>query len=630
MCGILGILKLNGDLDAADYGLPNRSDILAHRGPDDHGYYLDDQIFMGHRRLSIIDLNTGKQPIFNEDETVCIVFNGEIYNFFEIRTELTNAGHIFRTNTDTEAIIHAYEQWGTDCLKRLRGMFTFALWDRTKKSLFIARDRLGIKPLFYCIHGDTFYFASEIKGILQYNDIPRSLDYSALASYFNFAYIPNPITIFRHIKKLPPGFYLEIKNATVRTKQYWDVQFIPDRSRTEKYFIDEFRQLLEESVRLRLVSDVPIGAFLSGGVDSGAIVAMMAKTADEAVRTLSIGFGGDVGGYFDERSIAREVSERYHTRHTETEVVPDVSSIFDKVVGAFDEPFADPTTIPSYYLYQQARRQVTVALSGLGGDEMFGGYERYLGYRLSLIYNRLPFRIRENLIRHIVERIPERTDGHYTINHLKRFVRSASLQDDKRYVGFISMLANKGYQNLFEGDLKINRYTDNAEALFLDHFNASAATDPVDKVFYTDIKTYLCEDILACTDRLSMHHSLEVRVPFVDHKVVEFCATIPWEMKIKWGQKKYLLRKAVGLYLPKSVIAHRKQGFIGPMTRWLQTDLKQQMLDILSDENLSKHNLFNPEVVRAIVSDHLKHVEINDKLIWSLMVFQKWYNLYVD
>ncbi len=388
-------------------------------------------------------------------------------------------------------------------------------------------------------------------------------------------------------------------------------------------------ELLNESVTLQLRSDVPLGAFLSGGIDSSTVVALMGRMNGTPVNTFTIGFGGNVGGFDDERKYAKLVAERYRTNHREHEVQPDVGGLIQKIVRAFDEPFADDSTVPSYFVSQIARRNVTVALSGLGGDELFCGYERYLGFQITQLYQKIPGMIREKVIRRFVEELPELSNGNYTISHMKRFVRSSSPECGRRYFGFVSKINPKYKHSLF-GDRQNGRAPafEAVEQQYLDLFNAGRAQDPLNKVFYSDMKTYLPEDILACTDRLSMHHSLEVRVPFLDYKLVEYCATIPPEMKIKWLKKKYLLKKGVSGLLPKPVLEHKKQGFVGPMTKWLQTDLKGLTRDMLSERNLGQHGLFDKKTVDRILDDHYSGREINDTTIWSLMMFQSWFNLY--
>ena len=629
MCGIFGIASSK----LKPLSLTKITDTISHRGPDDHGFYNDDYVALGHRRLSIIDVDSGHQPIFNEDRSKCIIFNGEIYNFLQLRDELLSKGHCFSTKSDTETILHAYEEWGEDCVKYFRGMFAFAIWNAREKTLFLARDRLGIKPLFYAEHKGRFYFASEMKAILEDQAFPRDLDEMALACYFTLSYIPAPFTIFTGIRKLLPGHTLTRKEGAIRIRKYWDLYFMPDRGKDENYFIESFMELLQESVKMRLMSEVPLGAFLSGGIDSSAIVALMSRVSPSTVNTFCMGFGGNTGGYLDEREYARMVAERYSTNHREFEVVPKPEGLVEKIVKAFDEPFADDSTIPSYFVSKIARENVTVALSGLGGDEAFAGYERYLGFGLRNVYNRIPKFLREKVIQHSIERLPERADGHYTVNHMKRFVRSASCDAGLSYLGYISILNPNLRESFFSNPEKFNQYYRSCRDLILDYFNSPNVVESkgsLNRAFYCDIKTYLPDDILAVTDRMSMHHSLEVRVPFLDHKLLELCATIPSEMKIKWFQKKFLLKKAVKPLLPKEVIEHRKQGFVGPMAQWLKKDLKTYTLETLSEKNLKKHDLLNYKTIQRILNEHFSGKEIHDTLIWSILIFQTWYNLYIE
>lgn len=629
MCGIFGIV--GHKIDEAH--LKKATDLLAHRGPDASGYFVDDGVGLGHRRLSIIDLEGGYQPMFNEDESVCIVFNGEIYNFPELHDELVAKQHRFKTRSDTETILHAYEEWGEDCVARLRGMFAFAIWDRKTEKLFVARDRFGIKPLFYAEHGNTFYFASEMKAILADPTVRRDMDEVSLACYFSLSYIPDSMTIFKGIRKLLPGHTLTRQNGHTQIKKYWDIAYEPDRSRSEDYFINRFMELFHESIRIHLISDVPLGAFLSGGIDSSAVVAMMSMVTDSPVNTFCMGFGGNAGGYLDERGYARLVAGRYNTNHKEYEILPEPEGLLDKIVCSFDEPFADDSTIPSYFVCKIAKENVTVAESGLGGDEAFAGYERYLGFRARAHYGKLPYVVRERLIRRFVEGMSERADGHYTVNHMKRFVRSSSEYDGSAYYGFITRLNTGIRETFFSGGSKIGKCLDAPRQIILDYFNRVPARDERDalnRVFYCDIKTYLPEDILAVTDRMSMYHALEVRVPFLDHPLMEFCATIPPEMKLKWFRKKYLLRKAVRPILPREVLDHRKQGFVGPMAQWLKKDLKGYTMEALSRNNLAKHGLFNADTIAKVLDDHFSGREIHDTLIWSLLIFQRWFDLYMN
>ena len=629
MCGIFGIVAPDIDQNF----LETATNTLAHRGPDDAGYFRDESVGLGHRRLSIIDLSGGHQPIFNENHSTCIICNGEIYNHLELRDRLTALGHCFSTRSDTEAILHAYEEWGEECVEKLRGMFAFAIWDGESKTLFLGRDRLGKKPLFYSEHAGKLRFASEMKAILADPELPREIDEVALAGFFTLSYIPGEKTIFHSIRKLLPGHTLTWQGSRLSIRKYWDPHLVPDRGRSESYFINGLVENLKEAVDIRLMSEVPLGAFLSGGIDSSFVVALMSQVSDAPVNTFCMGFGGDVGGYLDERKYARQVSERYGTRHREFEVLPRAEGLTETIVKAFDEPFADDSAIPSYFVCKIAKENVTVALSGLGGDEVFAGYERYLGFALSRVYSHLPSYVREGMVRPFIERLPERPDGHYTINHMKRFVRSSALPPDQRYYGYMAKMNPALQKEFFLDSQKFSEYLHVNRERVLSHFhsdNVADAPDSLDRAIYCDFKTYLPEDILAVTDRMSMHHALEVRVPFLDHKFLEFCFTIPPEMKLKWFRKKFLLKKAVRSHLPQEVISHRKQGFVGPMTKWLKNELKPYVLDTLSEKNLDKHGILNPGMVRRILDEHFSGKEIHDTLIWSMVIFQTWFNLYME
>jgi len=629
MCGIAG-LYANLPLDRLDQEIRRMTDSLSHRGPDDVGYHLDRRIALGHRRLSIIDLTGGHQPIFNEDRTRCIVFNGEIFNYRELRTELQAKGHHFSTQSDTETILHAYEEWGEMALHRLRGMFAFCIWDAREETLFLARDRFGIKPLFYAFDQGKFRFASEMKAILCDPDFKRDVDPEAIASYFLFSYIPAPLTIYPQIRKLLPGHSLIVKNGQLAEKQYWDVHFEPNHRKKERVFIEEFMELLEESVRMRLISEVPLGAFLSGGIDSSTVVALMSRELRIPVKTFTIGFGGDIGEFDDERRYARLMAEQCGTEHTELEVSPNFDGLIEEIVRCFDEPFADDGVIPAYYVCKLAREKVKVALSGLGGDEAFGGYERHLGFYLGQYFQKLPRHFRGKVVQGIIERLPEYRSGWFRTDHLKRFIRSSLSGAAERYLGFSTKINPRYSLDLFPGQGKVLRDAfASAQDRFLKYFDTDNASDPLDKMFYTDMKMYLPDDILASTDRLSMRHGLEVRVPFLDHRLVEYCATIPAELKLKWFQKKYLLKRAVEPMLPPEVITHKKQGFVGPTDRWLRTDLRRFTRERLSEQVLRRHGRLNPIVVTQVLDDHEAGRENNDSLIWSLLIFQVWHEQYL-
>jgi asparagine synthase (glutamine-hydrolysing) len=631
VCGIAGIYSLNDGPLAGNGLLERMTTSLTHRGPDECGYHRDGKAALGHRRLSIIDLASGQQPLYNEDRSISVVFNGEIYNFEDIRRQLMARRHQFRTRSDTETIVHAYEEWGVSCVERFRGMFAFAIRDERRDILFLARDRFGKKPLFYAVYDGTFVFASEMKAILVDPRFTRQIDEEALASYFMLSYIPAPLTIFKGVYKLLPGHTLTIEGGRVQQRRYWNLAFRPDRTRREADLIDELTSRIDEAVRIRLVSDVPLGAFLSGGIDSSAVVAFMARSRSAPVNTFTVGFSGELGSVDDERQYARMTSDRYRTQHHEFEVQPDLSGVIESIVRSFDEPFADDGAIPSYYVCETARRHVTVALSGLGGDEAFLGYQRYLGFRLGQWFNRVPAALRAGLIQPVVGWLPEPRSGGNRINHLKRFVRAAVDDEAHRYLGFVMKIAPEYRQRLFaENGRRTSDASQSAQERFLAHYREAPADDPLDRLLYCDIQTYLPDDILALTDRVSMCHSLEVRVPFLDHALFEFAATIPADLKMKWLQKKRLLKKSLAPLLPKPVLSHRKQGFVGPMSRWLKTDLRRQIVDVLAPQRLARHGMFDRATVSRILSDHFDGRETNDTLIWSLVVFQTWFDLYID
>lgn len=627
MCGIAGIYAESDRRDRVEAAIGRMTDRLIHRGPDDAGVHVGRRAAVGHRRLSIIDVKTGQQPIFNETGTRCIVFNGEIYNYRDLSDELIARGHRFATASDTETILHAYEEWGEACVERLRGMFAFCILDLADETMFLARDRFGIKPLFYATYGGKFVFASEMKAILSDPEFRREIEPEALAAYFLFSYVPAPLTIYRGLYKVLPGHVLVVRRGQATERPYWDLVFEPNPRLREREVLPELMARLREAVRMHLVSEVPLGAFLSGGIDSSVVVALMSGETAEPVKTFTVGFGGTTGGFDDERKYARLVADRYGTEHRTYEVTPDVEQVIGHLVDAFDEPFADDSVIPSYFIYRAARERVTVALSGLGGDEAFCGYERYLGFRLGGVYRALPAAAR-SVVRRLVEWCPEPKSGGASINHVKRFVRSASREDGEQYLGFVSRLPPR-YEQVLLAVPGASEAVAAAKRRFLAHFEAPNAPDRLNKMLYCDIKTYLPDDILACTDRVSMRHSLEVRVPFLDHEVMEYCAAIPPELKMKWFRKKYLLKHAAAPLLPASVIRHRKQGFVGPMASWLRTDLRAFTRHRLSPAALDRHGLLNTGVVQAILDDHDRRRELNDTLIWSLLMFQVWFDRYL-
>ena len=578
------------------------------------------------RRLSIIDLGGGHQPIHNEDETVWVVFNGEIYNYRELRKDLQQRGHIFQTDSDTEVIVHLYEEYGDDLVHSLQGMFAFALWDANKKRALIARDRLGIKPLFFSQIGSSIVFGSEIKAVLGSGLVGTDIDLQALDAYLAFTYIPAPLSIYKEVRKLEPGCLLVAQSGSARIRRYWDLDVsAQDESPNEQMWIERFEHAIDEAVRSHLVSDVPVGAFLSGGIDSSLVVALMSHHLDDPVSTFTMGLGGS-SSLIDERPLAKKLADRYGCSFHEYTVQPDFRSIVGEIVEAFDEPFADDSVIPSYYVSQFARRGVKVALSGLGGDELFAGYQRYSGVLLAQSYTRVvPSAVHSMLVQPLVRSLPEPSHGGDRVDHMKRFSSAALDSAAERYLGFVSAIPASERSRLYASDVAGHISQQETGRLITEPFDSCRAPDDVSRSLYVDMKTYLPEDILALSDRLSMWHSLEVRVPLVDHKLVELSARLPSKYKISWRGKKRLLRSIAGKHLPSEIMNHRKQGFESPMASWLRSDLTDYAKDILGPDRLGKTGYFDHKAIAAHLDDHLSGRRKNNKLLFSLIMFMEWF-----
>ena len=628
MCGICGIFNFDRQCDVDSRLLQRMMKRIYHRGPDDNGFLTESNIGLGMQRLSIIDLKGGRQPIHNENKTIWVVFNGEIYNYRQLREYLKSKGHHFLTQSDTEVIVHLYEEENEGFVEKLRGMFAIALWDGVGKKLILARDRLGIKPLYYYLNKNKLLFGSEIKTILEWEEFQKEIDFQALDSFFAYTYIPAPYTILKGILKLLPGHMLICTEDNVQMKKYWDLSFEPDYQKAERQIATEFLEIFSDAVQFHLISDVPIGVFLSGGIDSSLVTAFIEGDGHER-RSFTVGFGGNIGAYDDERKYAQLVSQRYHTSHEEFEVTPDLSNILDKIVSALDEPLSDDGIIPTYYICKLASQKVKVSLTGLGGDEMFGGYERYLGFRLNHFYSKIPGLVRKRMILPLINILSEPQNSSNSINYLKRFARSSADDQAHTYLSYITTLTQGDRRQLYKGDLLEAIDFSKTEEQMLIYYNSPQANHPMDKVFYQDIKTYLPDDLLNITDKLSMAHSLELRVPFIDHEVVEYCAKIPWQLKLKHLKKKYSLKRLAQDYLPREVIRHKKLGFSSPMSSWLRSDLRSYANENLSDDMLKKHGLLRTEFVRKVLDDHFENRENNNKLIFSLLVLQKWLELYM-
>lgn len=628
MCGICGIVQRQEAFTLRRDTLQRMNDVITHRGPDDEGFFMAPTVGLAMRRLSIIDLNTGHQPIHNEDKTLHIVFNGEIYNYQELRQGLEDAGHRFYTKSDTEAIIHGYEEYGPDVVQHLRGMFAFAIWDANTETLFLARDRPGIKPMHYYLDQEKFLFGSEIKSILQCERVPREVNLAALDRFLTFEYVFSPETIFQGIQKLPPGHFLLFRQGELRVEQYWDNLPVEPEDHDETYYAQHLAELLEDSVKMRMISDVPLGALLSGGIDSSAIVGFMAKHSSQPVKTFSIGFEDQT---YNELEYARTVSQHFGTDHYEFIIKPDAVDLVENLVKNLDEPFGDFSIFPTYLVSKMAREYVTVALSGDGGDELFAGYDPYIAERLARIYQKIPAVVRNQIITPLVERIPPSAKKKGMINRTKRFVEGTLLPPELMHTRWMIFLQAQEKQRLYAGDL-LNAYRQgNSYKYIQEYFTRSAnGVSPLAQQEYVDIKTYLTDDILVKVDRMSMAPSLEARVPFLDHKVMEFAAAIPTHLKLQGFTTKHILKKAVADVLPEKILRRGKEGFSIPIKNWLMHDLRPLLLDTLSIERVTRRGYFQPDYVQRLVQEHLAGKANHSHRLWALMVFEIWHQMYLD
>ncbi len=617
MCGIAGILSLAGRPVQLDE-LRAMSGVIAHRGPDDDGYYLDADVGLTMRRLSIIDLESGRQPVRNEDGSVWVVFNGEIYNYRELRRELLDRGHTFTTTTDTEVIVHLYEELGPSCVDKLRGMFAFALWDAVKRRLFIARDRLGIKPLYYAEVGGRLYFGSELKALLSLPEIERRLDWGALGHLLTCQVTPRAGSIVAGVRKLEPGHrLLATPGAALRVERYWDVRFEPDRERTQAQLAERLRELLEESVRLHMVSDVPLGAFLSGGMDSSAVVAAMSRLTTP-VKTFAIGFGE---AEYDELAYARLAARAFGTEHHELVLGPEALDDLEDLAWHLDEPFGDSSAIPTYMVSRLAAQSVKVVLSGDGGDELFAGYDKYAVEGRERRYRHLPG-VARRAIGEVSRRMPDGVRG-------KNYLRHIALPDVDRYLDAIT---------LFRRDRQLALLTPEANALIgrEDPWaaeRARLAAGPahwLSALQYSDLHGYLPLDILTKVDRMSMAHSIEARVPLLDHVLVEFAATIPPELQLNNGKRKDLFKRAMRGLVPEPILTRPKRGFAIPLGRWLRGHLAGFVSDLLLSRQSLDRGIFDPGQIRRLVARPERGQEDLDLQLWTVISVELWCRLFLD
>jgi asparagine synthase (glutamine-hydrolysing) len=623
MCGIAGKFNFDPTRPIDRERLTAMTSVVAHRGPDADGFFVGAGIGLGHRRLSIIDLSSGDQPLTSEDGTIWVVFNGEIYNFAEIRTELESLGHRFRTRTDTEVIVHGYEQWGDRAVDRFRGMFAFALWDERARRLLLVRDRVGVKPLYYSATASGVTFGSEIKSLLEDPDVPRDWCAEALDAYLTLQYVPCPQTMFRAVRKLPPGHLLIAEGGRVSVKRYWDLMFTGEgQAAREDEYLEQLDALVNESVRLRLVSDVPLGAFLSGGIDSSAVVAAMAATCAGRVVTTTVGF--DEQG-FSELASARTVAQHLGVEQHETIVRPDIADLLPKLAWHFDEPFADSSAVPTYYVSRAAREHVTVALSGDGGDELWAGYARHRVEAWEQTARRWLGPIGRTIAGRVGGALPLGVKGARSLRHLALPPAEAC--------------ARKHAYGLFESDARGALYSvdfatevRNADpfAGFRLAYDSCSSQDPLDRALYVDVKTYLVDDIMTKVDRMSMAVSLEAREPLLDHKLLEFAAAVPACLKLKNGRSKHLLRRLLERRIPRAIVDRPKHGFEAPTGEWLRGPLAPMVDSLLVDGRLRERGIFDHRAVASLWRQHRDGRQDHRHRLWSLVMLELWFRQYVD
>jgi asparagine synthase (glutamine-hydrolysing) len=628
MCGIAGLVYTDPS-HPVDTGLITRmTGAMIHRGPDAGGLHLFRGAGLGHRRLSIIDLAGGDQPIFNEDRSKAVVLNGEIYNFQELRARLEAKGHTFATRSDTEVIVHAYEEYGVECVSELRGMFAFALWDARARRLLLARDRCGKKPLYYAHDGERLCFASELKALLQDPGLKRSINLEALDDYLSLGHIQAPTTIFQGITQLPPASSLIWENGSVRIAEYWDVPQGGIVQRSEAETVEAFADVFSDAVRVRMVADVPLGAFLSGGVDSSAVVEAMSRLSAHPIKTTSVGF---IERSFSELDHARAVAEVVRSDHREIMVRPDAAAILPKLVWHLDEPFADSSALPTYYVSKAARERVTVALSGDGGDEIFAGYQRRYGLNRweSRLRRWLPTALREGLLGPLGARwpkaawLPRPLRAGYVLQNL-------ATSFERAYFADLSVFRHEQKAALVSPELRAEWRGHDPFDSFARHFDRVRGLDPLSRLLYVDLKTWLANDILVKVDRMSMANSLEVRSPLLDHKVIEFAATVAPDLKYRGSTSKYLLKKYLEGRVPRSVIYRQKQGFEIPLANWLRGELREIASDLLLSPRSVMRGYLRQEEVQTLWREHQEQRRDHATKLWSLMVLELWHREYVD
>ncbi len=626
MCGIVGIVK--SDRTDVDQSVVVRMcDAISHRGPDDDGFYFNGPAGLGMRRLSIIDVKGGHQPIHNQDRTAWIVFNGEIYNYRELRDKLEDLGHTFYTSSDTEAIVHAWDQYGTDCPSHLRGMFAFAIWDERTEELFIARDRVGKKPLLYANVNGQFIFGSEFSALLQHPGISKDVDPEALHHYLSFMCVPAPLTAYRAIRKLEPAHWLRLRRGEITTERYWQPDFSRKLKIDEREAGERAIEVLRDAVQVRLMSEVPLGAFLSGGIDSSAVVALMSEVSAEPVKTFSIGFEEQD---FSELHHARRVADHVGADHHEFIVRPDALEVLPTLVEHYGEPFADSSAIPTYYVARETRKHVTVALNGDGGDESFAGYERYAAMRLAERYHRIPAMLRESVVSQAVGLIPSSETSRSRVRDVKRFLGAASLPKVERYLRWVSVFDHNAKRDLYSEKFWQETQNQQAADLIGPWFAHANGSGIVDAALLTDLMTYLPNDLLVKVDIATMAVSLEARSPFLDHKVIEFAASLPEKYKLRGLTTKYLLKKVLQKLLPQENLDRRKMGFGVPIGHWFRGQLQPFLRETILSEKALKRGLFDPDSLKRLVELHVSSERDHSHQLWTLLMLELWFQRFID
>jgi asparagine synthase (glutamine-hydrolysing) len=625
MCGICGFIHPDRNRPADRVVLERMNSRIHHRGPDSDGFFLRNHVGLAMRRLAIIDLDTGDQPISNETGDLQLVFNGEIYNYTELRQSLESKGHVFKTQADTETIVHLYEEYGADCVQHLRGMFAFALWDETRERLMLARDRMGQKPLYYAQLPDALVFGSEIKCLAEWPGMPLDIDHEAIHHYLTLQYIPDPWSGYKAIRKLPPAHTLIWEKGNLDIARYWDMAYTPKHDLPEAELCEQLRDTFEEAVRIRMISDVPLGAHLSGGIDSSLVVAAMARHASQPVRTFSIGFEEEA---FSELAFARSIADRFSTEHHEFKVTyGDVPQMMQRIAEACDEPFADPSALPMYYLSELTRQHVTVALNGDGGDELFAGYQRYRLDQFANLYARLPRALTQRLIPAVANLLPEPVNRPIEANPIAGIRRLQQVADTRSCASIArwgSYFSESMKAELWRPEWIEKLQQSNSETLLCEAFHSIDANSFLDRTLYADSTNYLPGDLLVKADRMTMAHSLEGRSPFLDHELVNWAARLPESLKLRGKTHKYLLKKAFADDLPDSILHRSKQGFGIPVGAWLRGPLAGWARETLLDTDSSTHTYFRTDTVERLVNEHASARADHGKRIWTLLMFELW------